>query len=449
MAAPIPLLAPVTTAVLVVMTPILPEPEPAAGPGETAGHRSVPDSVHKSHVTRHTRSHERDACGGRRRGAGRPRVGRRGGRRTGAGTSNPSCTPSGRCGSCWRLGGRRLRAWSTSAPVWLRAVVCGGHARSSALRRLGHDRSTPSPPTTSPVLVGGSASLLGGRRGRCWSADAGRRSRPRRPCTARRGSALSRAARPEYVWRARGWGHGGMPVSPDPLRRDPAGARHGRVAMISVHTSPLDQPGTGDAGGMNVYVVELAKRLAARNLAVEIYTRATSSALPPTRRGLPGRHRAPRARRPVRGAHQGRAARPAVRVRPRGAARRGPPRPGLVRRRALALLALRPGRRPGPRPVERPAGALDAHDGQGQERLARRRGHPRAGGAGDRRGAGRRGRRHADRQHRHRGQAAARAVRRRPGRASRSCTPAWTSTCSGPRPSARGPARPRRRTRWC
>ena len=51
--------------------------------------------------------------------------------------------------------------------------------------------------------------------------------------------------------------------------------------MISVHTSPLDQPGTGDAGGMNVYVVELAKRLAARDVAVEIYTRATSSSLPP------------------------------------------------------------------------------------------------------------------------------------------------------------------------
>ncbi len=57
---------------------------------------------------------------------------------------------------------------------------------------------------------------------------------------------------------------------------------HGRVAMISLHTSPLDQPGTGDAGGMNVYVVELAKRLAARDIAVEIYTRATSSSLPPT-----------------------------------------------------------------------------------------------------------------------------------------------------------------------
>jgi D-inositol-3-phosphate glycosyltransferase len=48
-----------------------------------------------------------------------------------------------------------------------------------------------------------------------------------------------------------------------------------RIAMLSVHTSPLDQPGTGDAGGMNVYVTELARALAARGAAVEIFTRAT------------------------------------------------------------------------------------------------------------------------------------------------------------------------------
>ena len=54
-----------------------------------------------------------------------------------------------------------------------------------------------------------------------------------------------------------------------------------RLAMISLHTSPLDQPGTGDAGGMNVYVIELARRLAARGIEVDIFTRATSSALPP------------------------------------------------------------------------------------------------------------------------------------------------------------------------
>jgi D-inositol-3-phosphate glycosyltransferase len=52
-----------------------------------------------------------------------------------------------------------------------------------------------------------------------------------------------------------------------------------RLAMISLHTSPLDQPGTGDAGGMNVYVIELAKRLVRRGLEVDVFTRATSSAL--------------------------------------------------------------------------------------------------------------------------------------------------------------------------
>jgi D-inositol-3-phosphate glycosyltransferase len=61
-----------------------------------------------------------------------------------------------------------------------------------------------------------------------------------------------------------------------------------RVAMLSVHTSPLEQPGTGDAGGMNVYVVELAKRLAERGTAVEIFTRATSSLHEPVVEMLPG-----------------------------------------------------------------------------------------------------------------------------------------------------------------
>jgi D-inositol-3-phosphate glycosyltransferase len=58
--------------------------------------------------------------------------------------------------------------------------------------------------------------------------------------------------------------------------------------MISLHTSPLDQPGTGDAGGMNVYVLELSKRLATRGIEVDIFTRATSSALPPVVEAVPG-----------------------------------------------------------------------------------------------------------------------------------------------------------------
>ncbi len=61
-----------------------------------------------------------------------------------------------------------------------------------------------------------------------------------------------------------------------------------RVAMISLHTSPLDQPGVGDAGGMNVYVLELSRRLAERNVEVEVYTRATSSTMEPVVEAAPG-----------------------------------------------------------------------------------------------------------------------------------------------------------------
>ena len=39
-----------------------------------------------------------------------------------------------------------------------------------------------------------------------------------------------------------------------------------RVAMLSVHTSPLEQPGTGDAGGLNVYVAEVSKAVSYTHL---------------------------------------------------------------------------------------------------------------------------------------------------------------------------------------
>ncbi|ANZ37442.1 D-inositol-3-phosphate glycosyltransferase [Lentzea guizhouensis] len=61
-----------------------------------------------------------------------------------------------------------------------------------------------------------------------------------------------------------------------------------RVAVLSVHTSPLEQPGTGDAGGMNVYIVQTATRMAQRGVEVEIFTRATSSELPPVAELAPG-----------------------------------------------------------------------------------------------------------------------------------------------------------------
>ena len=48
-----------------------------------------------------------------------------------------------------------------------------------------------------------------------------------------------------------------------------------RVAMISMHTSPLEQPGTGDAGGMNVYVHNIATQLARQGTTVDVFTRAT------------------------------------------------------------------------------------------------------------------------------------------------------------------------------
>jgi D-inositol-3-phosphate glycosyltransferase len=50
---------------------------------------------------------------------------------------------------------------------------------------------------------------------------------------------------------------------------------NGRVAVLMVHTSPLEQPGIGDAGGMNIYVVESAQRMAAMGVAVDIFTRRT------------------------------------------------------------------------------------------------------------------------------------------------------------------------------
>ncbi|MFJ5225579.1 D-inositol-3-phosphate glycosyltransferase [Streptomyces sp. NPDC088400] len=73
----------------------------------------------------------------------------------------------------------------------------------------------------------------------------------------------------------------GPPRQPRPSRLRLPGhhRRPRRIAMLSVHTSPLHQPGTGDAGGMNVYIVELAKRLAAIDIEVEIFTRATAGGL--------------------------------------------------------------------------------------------------------------------------------------------------------------------------
>ncbi|HEX4126885.1 MAG TPA: glycosyltransferase [Acidimicrobiales bacterium] len=54
-----------------------------------------------------------------------------------------------------------------------------------------------------------------------------------------------------------------------------------RLAVLSLHTSPLAQPGTGDGGGMNVYVRELTSALARSDVACDVFTRAWSADLPP------------------------------------------------------------------------------------------------------------------------------------------------------------------------
>ncbi|TWF94894.1 D-inositol-3-phosphate glycosyltransferase [Saccharopolyspora dendranthemae] len=61
-----------------------------------------------------------------------------------------------------------------------------------------------------------------------------------------------------------------------------------RAAVFSLHTSPLEQPGTGDAGGMNVYIAQTSRRLAELGTEVEIFTRATSSDVPPIAELAPG-----------------------------------------------------------------------------------------------------------------------------------------------------------------
>ncbi len=55
-----------------------------------------------------------------------------------------------------------------------------------------------------------------------------------------------------------------------------------RLAVLSLHTSPLAQPGTGDGGGMNVYVRELSSALARAGVICDVYTRAWSDDLAPT-----------------------------------------------------------------------------------------------------------------------------------------------------------------------
>lgn len=61
-----------------------------------------------------------------------------------------------------------------------------------------------------------------------------------------------------------------------------------RIAVISLHTSPLDQPGTGDSGGMNVYIRAVAERLAAQGVHVDVFTRCRGRGVPEVEEVVPG-----------------------------------------------------------------------------------------------------------------------------------------------------------------
>ena len=71
----------------------------------------------------------------------------------------------------------------------------------------------------------------------------------------------------------------------------------GAVAVFSMHTSPLAQPGAGDGGGMNVYVRALASALAGAGVECDVYTRSEDPAASGRRgrAGVPGRPRDGRA----------------------------------------------------------------------------------------------------------------------------------------------------------
>lgn len=62
------------------------------------------------------------------------------------------------------------------------------------------------------------------------------------------------------------------------------------LAILSMHTSPLTQPGSGDGGGMNVYVRELATALARQGVRCDIFTRAESPRQAPVVAVEPGLH---------------------------------------------------------------------------------------------------------------------------------------------------------------
>jgi D-inositol-3-phosphate glycosyltransferase len=67
-----------------------------------------------------------------------------------------------------------------------------------------------------------------------------------------------------------------------------ANGSRARIAMFSLHTSPLDQPGTGDSGGMNVFIRSVGERLAGQGIDVDVFTRCRGRNVPEVEEILPG-----------------------------------------------------------------------------------------------------------------------------------------------------------------
>jgi D-inositol-3-phosphate glycosyltransferase len=61
-----------------------------------------------------------------------------------------------------------------------------------------------------------------------------------------------------------------------------------RVAVLSIHSSPIAPPGTGDSGGMNVWVRAVASELARLGVESDLFTRSTDPDLPPVMELEPG-----------------------------------------------------------------------------------------------------------------------------------------------------------------
>src|SRR5438309_1143299 len=80
----------------------------------------------------------------------------------------------------------------------------------------------------------------------------------------------------------------GTPPPEHPLPNPPPSRGRGseehvaprRIVMLSLHTSPLAPLGGRETGGMNVYVREVASRLGALGIAVDVFTRRSSVAEP-------------------------------------------------------------------------------------------------------------------------------------------------------------------------